>query len=328
MSLTVSKKIIIYRKTDASEFSKKNYKVLPTGVHKIGSSINAVNAITLQSDMLAELMPKLLGISKDDRDFTKALSSYWNSISVNIPDTGKQLEVGFVYIVEDSSKSKRIKAIKGADDKLKEFVNDQQLSNYIESNIDAGEVWKYATPINVADYLLWRYSLNYRAVANNPDENVLGKSSDIRFYIHNEVDIKKIEKKNFDIRAKAGKVYFEIITDKSVVKQYLYAMGKGSSISTMDDLDQAKLLESIYMKSPHELVEASKDKQLKVKAYIEECISAGILRRLSNSSVIVNAADNTPIGNNIEDAIVFLKAEVNVKIANEIEGRLRALPKQ
>lgn len=323
--LTVTKKIIIYRKADASEFSKKNYKVLPVGVQKIGSSINAVNAITLHSDMLGELMPSILGISKDQREFTKAVNMYWNSISVNIPDTGKQFEIGFIYDLKDTGKFANIKQLKGADGKPKEFITDQQLADYVENYVPEDDKWMYGKPINTSDYLLWRYCLNYKAVANSPDTS--HKSGDIRFYIHNENEIKKMEKDKFDIRKKAGQIYFDVIADPANVKLYLYALGKGSIIGTMDELDQAKLLESVYTNTPNDLIEASKDKQLKQKAYIEECITVGVLRRLTNSTVIVNASDNTPIGNNIDEAIAFLKVDTNAKLANEIEGRLRALPK-
>ncbi|KKN07947.1 hypothetical protein LCGC14_1061660 [marine sediment metagenome] len=324
--LTINKKVTIYRKPDISEFSKKNIKVLPIGNNKIGSSVNAVNAITLHSDMLGSLMPKILGSSKSETEFTKKVSHYWNSISVNISPTGKELEIGFVYDREESSRTKAIGDIKGADGKKKEFNNNKQLAEYVESYIDEGDKWKYGIPINNADYLLWRYCLNYKAVANTPD--TAGKSNNIRFYIHNEVEVKKIEKEKFDIRTKAGKVYFDVIADISETKKYLYALGKGASLITMDDLERSKLLEKIYLNDPQLLIDAKTDKQLDKKSYIEECIIAGILRRLENSTVIVNASDNKPIGNTMKDAIVFLELDSNAKIANEIEGRLRALPEK
>ena len=325
--LTINKKIIIYRKTDASEFSKKNYKVLPSGVQKVGSSINAVNAMMIHSDMLNELMPLIIGMSSDEREFTKKVNSYWNSIAVNIPDTGKELEIGFIYNLVDSKKLSNIKKIIGADGKVREFSTEQQLADYVENYIEEEDKWRYGTPIVPADYLLWRYCLNYKAVANSPDEQILGKSSDIRFYIHNEALIKKLEKDKFDIRSKAGKIYFDIISDSVKIKKYLYAMGKGAGVEAMDDIDRAKLLETIYLNTPIDLITIHKDKEIDMKAFIEECITAGVLRRLPNTDLIVNSTDNLTIGNNMMDAIAFLKSEVNAKLVNEITGRLKALPK-
>jgi len=325
--LTVNKKIVIYRKSDANEFSKKNYKVLPTGNRKVGPSINAVNSILMHSDMLGELMPKLIGMSKDDREFTKKTMMYWNSIAVNIPDTGKELEIGFVYDLRDSKKITEIEKIKGADKKAKTFAGDKQLAEYVEEFIKEEDRWRYGVPINASDYLLWRYCLNYKAVANSPDEKILGKSSDIRFYIHNEDLIKKMEKQKFNLRAKAGKIFFDVIADAELIKKYLYAMGKGAGIETMDDIDKGKLLESVYLNTPAELVDIHKDKQIDMKAYIEECINANVLRRLPNTDIIVNSTDNNPIGNTMMDAIAYLNSDVNVKLANEIKGRLRAMPK-
>lgn len=322
--LTVNKKVVIYRTADANEFSKKNLKVLPIGANKIGSAMNSIKAMTVRSDMMASMMPDILGVSSNAPEFTRAVANWWDSLAVNVADTGKPLEIGFIYDLRDSERVKAINELKGADDKPKKFVTEQQLADYVESYIKEEDKWLYGKPINSADYLLWRYCLVYKAVANDPSNETIIKSNDIRFYIHNESDIKTAEKKQFEVRTKAGAIYFDVISDPAKVKEYLFALNHGATAIMTDELGRAKILEEIYLKQPQLLVDAKTDKQLSRKAYIEECIIHGILRRLPNSTVIVNASDNISIGNDMKDAIAFISAESNAKIANEIEGRLRA----
>jgi len=321
--LTINKKVVIYRKADASEFSKRNHKVLPVGVNKIGSAINPIKAMTVHSDMMKELMPDLLGVSKNAQTFEERVAAYWDSLAVNIPETGKDLEIGFIYDLRASSKIAAIGELKGADDKVKKFPTEKQLADYVEDHVVEEDKWRYGKPIHAADYLLWRYCLGYKAVANDPSDYTINKSPDIRFYIHNEVDIKKAEKKGFETRTKAGAIYFDVISEPDKVKSYLFALGHGTGAIMTDELGRAKLLETIYLEKPQRLIDAKTDKQLEKKAYIEECIVHGILRRLPNSTVVVNASDNSAIGNNMEDAIVFLDQSENTKVANEIEGKLR-----
>lgn len=323
----VSKKVIIYRKADASEYSKRNAKVIPDGFNKIGSSINAVNSITVHADMLRSIMPSILGTDAKDVKFATESARYWDSLSVNVPDAGKELEIGFRYDLGDSTKEKAISEMKGADKKLKSFSSDSALAEYVEEYVKEEDRWKYGTPINNSDYLLWRYCLNYRDVANSPDEETITRSKNIRFYIHNQALIRKIEKTRLDNRNKAAEVYLKIISEPESIDAYLFALEQGVVMIGMDSFQKAKLLEDIYLNNPLRLIAISKDKLLKDKAYIEQCISNGILRRLPNTSVIVDASDSRAIGDNIEDAITFLKLEANIKMANDIEGRLRASKK-
>jgi hypothetical protein len=322
------KKVVIHRKDSKSPFSAKNAKVLPVGYHKIGSSINAVKEMTVNKEMLDTLMssPALLGISSKQQDFVKLVTNYWNSLSVNVPEGGKQLEIGFRYNLSDESKREAIKSFKKNpdSDKLYEFSSNKDLCDVVEKYVREEDRWLYGTPIEPADYLLWRYCLNYRDVANTYADVKMSKK--IRFYMHNEAEIKKIEKDLMQLKSKAGKLFYEIMDKPEVVEDYLYVLGKGGSLSIMDDLDKTKLLEQIFNNDPASLINASKDKLMDKKAFVEKCVAKGLLRRLPNSNIIVNASDNKPIGNNMQDAIAFLDAEANVMVRNELEGRLTALP--
>lgn len=270
-------------------------------------------------------MPALLGIGNTQTDFRKRVNNYWDSLAVNIPENGKIMEIGFDYNITRSSTIKAISELKDDKGESIKFKDNKHLANYIDAHIDEEFKHLYGVPINHADYLLWVYCLEYGDVANNI--TLRNKSDNIRFYIHNETEVKKIETAKFMLKKKAIKIYSEIIEDIEKVDKYLYALGYGSTIAITDDLDKFKLLEKEFNDHPEKIIEVSKDKQLDSRVFVEACIANGILRKLENSSVIVNSSDNKPIGGNMQDAMAFLALTDNVKIKNELEGRLNALPK-
>jgi len=323
MSYEIKKPLKIFLKDNLSEFGVKNYAVLGDGRNKIGSSINAVRVITSSAEEQKALMPYVIGISASSPDWNKRITDYWNGISVFVPSKGLELEVGYVYDLANSDCKKYIDTLKGVDGKLKEFKTDEALAEYVEANIPENEKWKYGRPINTADYMLWRYCLNYRDVAN--DSTVANKSPKIRFYIFDETTVKQQKDKQFKDRLAAGSLYYKIVENIDKVVEYIYYCDRGHEIQLMDKNGKVQVLENIWQSNPNALLEASKDTQRKDKAFIKECIVKGILRKLPHTSIIVDSEDNKEIGGSIEDAIAFLNSETNKMVRNSIEGRLRGL---
>lgn len=321
---SVSKKITIFRKPEVSEFTKKNYKVLPYGRFNIGSAINPVSKIMSYTEEQSALMPIIIGVSSTSSEWNRVLFNYWNSLSIFIPENGKQLEIGFNYSLTHPDCVKFIKDLKGADGKPKTFSNDDDLADYVEKFIAEHEKWKYGRPINPADYMLWRYTLNYRKVANSLKE--AENSTKIEFYIFDESEAKKIDDQNFEKRTKAGAIYYDLVRSADKVNDVLYYLQRGIELSGKTSIERAKILERVWQENPDLLLEAKNDPKLKEKAFIEECIAKGVLRRLPNSSMIVETDENTEVGTNLDDAIAFLNSEKNRAIKNSIEGRLRSLP--
>jgi hypothetical protein len=97
----------------------------------------------------------------------------------------------------------------------------------------------------------------------------------------------------------------------------------------MDKIDKQRLLMNRINSNPGEFLEVLKDKDLNTKALIEDYIQAGILRRLQNSSVIVENGTNDIIGNTLNDAIAFFKnAEQNKLKLAQLREKFISRPKQ
>lgn len=300
----VSKKVTIYQKENNSGFAKVNRVQLALsydGRDKIGSSIGAVNKMLERSEELKVLMPTMLGVSPTDNTWMKTVNDYWNSLSVPVPDnTGLPLEIGFRFDVNDSSKSEAIKALAAK----MELKGEEAIGTFVlKGNLEETEKYRYATPINVANYLLWRYCLNYRDVANRIED--INKSPHIRFYIHDELVRIEAEEKAFKLKSKAETKFYEVLPDKTKVESLLTVFGH-NVLAFKNEISKHKTLRSIVDNKPSDFLAAEADKRLLQKAFIEKCIVLGILKRYPNTTAVIDTDTNDTLGLSLDAAILYL----------------------
>lgn len=316
---TSSKKVTIFRVTKSNNYSVKNAKVLTDGSQKIGGSISAKNAMLVHDEELKSYMPKLIGVSPASPQWQDRLDAYFESLTVMIPDSGFPLEVGFVYNYQSENSKKLVAANRDV------IKSEGEFSIFVDENISDEERYLYGTPINIANYVLYRYCKNYKPVANTIDD--VEKSKDIRFYLVDETYMKKRAKALLDLKNSAKKIYLEVSTSPEKVKNLIFAMGRSYEIVDKDDFDTLMVLERISNDEPQLLIDAAKDKMLDSKAFIERCIDINLLTRQDNTSIIMVTADNAILGNTIEEAVVALNSKDNLKLKNELEMAIKGLPK-
>ena len=134
------------------------------------------------------------------------------------------------------------------------------------------------------------------------------------------------------MQTKANEKYFEVAKDAKRVSNILRVMVKaheGINLDTMDTLDKQRLLMNRININPNEFLHIVKDDNLDMKATIEEYVSLGILRRLKDSSVIVENGTSDIIGNTLSDTIAFFKnTEQNKLKLAQFKEKYNARPKQ
>ena len=325
MAHTVSRIISIRWKINPDAFEQINKTILNALIKKFGSATQAVNAILIKDDMLKSLMPIFIGTTPADPDWQKIIVNYWNSLSVDIPEAGKELEIGFLFDLNDKTRKEDINSLKA---KYSNIKDDKSLADVVMGNIDEEEIYKYGKPIKSEDYLLWIYSREYRDVANTPND--IDKSPFIRFYIHDENIVKKQREALVDLAMTAqGKLIDIVKSENSSVLIYnILCVLQPDIIATIDTYSDKELqvrLFTLIGDKPKEFIEISSDKNLHTKALIEELLYKRIIRKLPNTDVIVDIEDPTiKIGDTTNDAVAWFNLDVNSAKISEYKLRLKA----
>ena len=264
-SFEQSQLVYIRRKPKVNNLLKEGEVEDPK--HKIGSSYKqqAINrGLTFDEEKL--YLPSIIGISSTSEKWETATKEYWANISAYVPsDPGLELETGFAF----KTKEDMTKGINGI-------------------------------PINIPDYVLYRYCLGYSHVANTID--VIDDSPKIRFYIF---DKEKEVQQNHDLfkqRKDAYKKFLEIIGDRNKVDEVLNVMGLVPE--NMDDRDKDLQLEAYAKDDPLTFITVVNDKNLGLKSFIESCLKSQKLTRIPNTETIQYGEE--VIGYTMDETIAYL----------------------
>ena len=251
----------------------------------------------------ARYLPNIIGVNPTDLGWSKAAKDYWQNISRPVPaGNGLELEVGFMWFKEE---------------------------DYIHDKISP-ETERKGTPINIADYVLYRYCLLYSRVANTIDD--VGKSPNILFYIYSKETEVAAKKVALTFRRDADMLYYKNMGDRSWtdwVLRVLIAGDKQAKIHIKDltvitEDEKDILLKEYCDKNPTLFLQIGNDKRLELKAFIETCVVHGRLIRIPNTHTIT--FDNTPIGHSLDEAAGFLLDAKNVQVYNTLQAQIKLAP--
>lgn len=323
----VEKTVTIFRKENTSAYFRKNSRYIPEGKNKIGSAIASVDRMKSNFDELTVYMPSILGCSANDPKFAERLDAWFNNISKIVPEIGLPLNIGFTYKSRSfaDSISEKEKEIADAFTKAKKSTSEERdlafkVRDEAIINLESTK-YQYGFPINVGDYMVWRYCLVYSSVAN--DIALINKSGAIRFYMYDPDVEKHKETIQFNIRKEATIAYVKLLEEPSKIGDILWMhLGDRTDVSKMDEMTKLKALETLNKVDPDAFLRYYKDVNLTIKAKIERMIHFGILRRLEGTNIIVDE-NNDVIGNNTAEVLTFFKnAEANKAAITRFQSKL------
>tara|TARA_R110002096_G_scaffold517_4_gene3025 strand:- start:4285 stop:5331 length:1047 start_codon:yes stop_codon:yes gene_type:complete len=342
-----SKAVEIHMRPNSAKMARMGQGLDLDVIHnkeKIGSAYTKNGAILRGLSKVEErtYLPRILGISEKDVLFEKYAEDYWLNISVAIPPHnregkggGLKLEVGFEYDSQAAAK----KGQKEADKEAIKFENWKNgligktpngVRRFKEDFSTRQEVGK---PINITEYILYRYCLVYSVIAL--DIKYLDNSAKIRFYILDSSatlkadHAKLIAKKNATIAfsellGDRDKVGFVIDVMKKEINNVQQINKKEYTLNTNDEKDI--LLDAIVSAYPNQFLSVVNDDNLVLKSFVEQCVNYDILRRIPNTDTIYYG-DNTKVGNSVNEAVMFLKEEQNLETKQQINARLTTAKK-
>lgn len=249
------------------------------GAYFAKGSARTATGLTIPEEDL--LMPLILCIPKDDRDFRTKVNTHFESIEVKVPAyDGLKLEVGL-----SSDNSKPVAA----------------------DNM----------PIALDDYIKYRHALGHPWMAPSMED---GKGNQLKqYYIFNPGEVSKSNVNVNELKDKALGYYLTLKGDTRKVAMYLTLLGVRS-----DDMpfgEQVIKLRSLTEADPQKFIDLYNDRNKEIKYAIEDMINKKVLKRVK--SAILVESDGTIIGNNLDEAIVYLQDARNTRMYNVLKSRLQ-----
>jgi hypothetical protein len=269
-------------------------------------------------------MPVIIGLNPSDLGWQKAIANYWNSLAVDIPENGKDLEIGFSFDRDDEKRNKYLVPFMTAN-KLK---TDEDLATYVmTSKVPEEDKYKYGAPIKPEDYLLWVYSKHYRDVANEVDD--INNSKFIRFYIHDDEIVKLQKEALIDLTIKAQDKFMEVLKSneaKDKIYNTLCVLDPVgiSSLDKFTDNEKRNKLFELFQKDAKLFIDTVDDVNLHTKALIEKLLAKGVLRKITNTDIIVDVEDpSIVLGNTVSETVTWFSIETNKAKISEYKNRLK-----
>lgn len=326
-----SRKVKILWREKSSAYLNMNKEVLVVNDKLLGSSTWANNHIIAKGEMLKSIMPDIMGVdpSGNKFDWTDTVKKYFSGIHIEIPHQGKELEVGFRYDIDSEDKKEAIEKLFKT---RKTEPTDESLKNAVEGFTSSGKkrmdvtTWyKYGNPINPEDFILYIYALDHPQVANTKADAY--KSPKIKFFIHTDEEELEIKKDKIELNSKSMKHYLDIIEDSEKVDNILMLYDRVLS-TFKTDIDKHEFLNNEREKNPAKFISVATDKNLQMKATIQKFIYAGILRKLPNTTTIVDASDSSKvIGTSMDDAVSYFSNKEKQSELTEYELIYKNKPK-
>lgn len=328
-----SKKVVISSVRNYSAYRRINMQALGKPKATIGSSVKSVRILMSDKGELAAYYPELIGMSANHPDFITRVKGYLNNIFFNVDDGDKVLNCSFNY-----NHKKDYLAIQAQEDKILAEYDKVDRSNEAElykaackrdealTHLEQTK-YRYGTPENIAEYIIYRHCLNYPDVAK--DEAFINSNANLRFYIK---DVAKEENRKTKLiieRKKAIERLVELQSSPSKTNAVYIQYCRVSGLNISDglaksNLEQVNDLMMFATNDPKKFNSIVTDKNLLDKAFIETLITRGELVR-SDYNQQINTPDGQFIGANMNDAIAYFKNPDNAGLKIKLENKLKLM---
>lgn len=166
-------------------------------------------------------------------------------------------------------------------------------------------------PINVFDYLAYKFAKKHSKVAIN-EEELKRSPAQYRFYLIDPESVKKKEIQLTNLQYKATEKLIEIYKDKALSKA-IYAVLGGTRANFTDEEVIKTFLYKQANSNPTKFIEKASDKTISDKALIRDLIDLEVLRKIGNTYLYMNET----IAEGDEEMIAFLKAKSNAGIVSD-----------
>lgn len=183
----------------------------------------------------------------------------------------------------------------------------------VELNIDTDENGMPESPM---DYIYYQWCKKHRQVAGSEEE--MRNNSEKKFYIYDPA--KDLLKKHARVQVKkdADKEFIKLSGDFNTMRAITRVLTSGDP-SRLSDIELENNLYELKEANPERFLRYALDKDLELRAEIEEMVEKSILRKIGNQIIF----DDETIGEDMKDAIVYFKNKKNSGQVNVMRARLK-----
>tara|TARA_Y100001963_G_scaffold134634_1_gene195424 strand:- start:334 stop:1146 length:813 start_codon:yes stop_codon:yes gene_type:complete len=173
-------------------------------------------------------------------------------------------------------------------------------------------------PLNVMDYIKYNFALKHPHVALTKEE--MNKEFEKRFYIQDLTREDKVKNNSVKLKKDADKEFIKLSSNVNNMKRVLRLMSN-SNPDRMTEEQVENALYELKTSNPKKFLRIAIDKNLELKAEIEELVSAGVLRKIGNQVIFIDEV----LGDTIDDTIVYLKDKKNSGKLTILRAKLKEL---
>tara|TARA_R110000824_G_scaffold60763_3_gene162188 strand:+ start:13740 stop:14549 length:810 start_codon:yes stop_codon:yes gene_type:complete len=183
----------------------------------------------------------------------------------------------------------------------------------LEIGLDDGGV-----PLSIMDYIKYRFAIKHPHVALTEAEMISNFSK--RFYIQDLTRDDKVKNNQIQLKKDADREFIKLSSSDKNMARVLRLM---SSVNP-DRLTKEQIENSLYElkdSKPKEFLRITRDKNLELKAEIDEMITAGVLRKIGNQVIFIDEV----LGDTMDDTVVHLKDKKNSGKLTILRAKLKEL---
>lgn len=316
-----------------SAYRKANITVLGNVKGRIGSSIYSCRTLSANKGEVEAYFPSLIGYSPNNPEFVTRVQAWLSNIDVLVDDSDKRLNISFRY-----NKKSDYLAIKKQEDKINaeydkvDRTNISAIKEAVKVKVAAlnkleSTKYKYGSPENIEEYLIYRHCLLYKEVAK--DMALINSDSTLRFYIKDEA--KETAKKNKLVkeRLKAMQKFIELKASDNKFNSVFAVISAANSRNLIEelnktDLEKTAIVMDFINNNPIKFNKLVEDKNITIKALIETLITHGELVR-SEYNQQISTADGTFIGSNVKEAVAWFNNPDNKDFVTAMENKIKLI---
>lgn len=316
-----------------SAYRKANITVLGNVKGRIGSSIYSCRTLSANKGEVEAYFPSLIGYSPNNPEFVTRVQAWLSNIDVLVDDSDKRLNISFRY-----NKKSDYFAIKKQEDKINaeydkvDRTNISAIKEAVKVKVAAlnkleSTKYKYGSPENIEEYLIYRHCLLYKEVAK--DMALINSDSTLRFYIKDEA--KEAAKKNKLVkeRLKAMQKFIELKASDNKFNSVFAVISAANSRNLIEelnktDLEKTAIVMDFINNNPIKFNKLVEDKNITIKALIETLITHGELVR-SEYNQQISTADGTFIGSNVKEAVAWFNNPDNKDFVTAMENKIKLI---
>jgi hypothetical protein len=175
-------------------------------------------------------------------------------------------------------------------------------------------------PINVVDWITYQWCLKHKFVAQNFQE--LRRNPVKEFYIYDPEEVEKTRHKKTVGRMKAYQELIKMVSSKNdddkAKSRRVLRMLSGAGAESLTDEQVQNRLEAYVQEDHNRFYEIVTDKDLDIRAEIDEMLELSVLNRIGNHILFLDDI----IGESMEEAIQFFKGKSNSQTITVLKSKL------